>query len=162
MHSRRKGKSGSKKPLDSNSKNWCRYQSKEVESLVLKLAKSEKKSAQIGLMLRDTYGIPSVKAITGKRINQILKENNLVSELPDDLFYLIKKDIKIMKQLENNKQDQVGKKALMLNGSKINRLVKYYKRTKKLDRGWLYEQKTQTGVLQKRRKLFTRIFEKWL
>ena len=52
-------------------------QSKEVESLVLKLAKSEKKSAQIGLMLRDTYGIPSVKAITGKRINQILKDNNL-------------------------------------------------------------------------------------
>ena len=33
------------------------------------MAKEGKSTSEIGILLRDTYGIPSVKLITGKRVN---------------------------------------------------------------------------------------------
>ena len=36
MYSRRKGKSGSTRPVDKKKKTWMKYDAKEAESLVLK------------------------------------------------------------------------------------------------------------------------------
>jgi small subunit ribosomal protein S15 len=68
MYSRKRGKSGSKKPAKPILPGWVRYKAKEVELLVAKLAKEGKSSSEIGLFLRDVYGIPSVKLVTQKRI----------------------------------------------------------------------------------------------
>ena len=79
MHSRKKGKAGSKKP--SIPAKWVEYKDKEVERLVIKLRKDGMQSAEIGRLLRDQYGIPSVKQITGKTITKILEEIILFLEI---------------------------------------------------------------------------------
>lgn len=138
MHSKSKGKSGSKKPAPKKL-TWVRHKPKEVELLVIKLAKSGKTASQIGIILRDSYGIPDVRAILNKKTTQVLKDHNLVQALPEDLIALIKKEIKIMKHRETHKKDQTSKRGLLLTESKINRLVKYYKKAGKLPKDWKYD-----------------------
>jgi len=138
MHSRKKGKSGSTKPLEKKKSTWLRYSAKEIESLVVKLAKTGKTTSEIGLELRDSYGVPDVKTLTKKKINAILKENKLASKLPEDLRNLIRREIDILKHMEKNKQDMTAKRGLQLTESKINRLVKYYKKKGVLDKTWKY------------------------
>lgn len=139
MHSRKKGKSGSNKPSVTIKKSWNIHSAKEVEQLVIKLAKSGNNSPNIGLILRDSYGISNVQLITNKKINQILEENKLNKDLPDDLIALIKKDIRLMKHVETNKKDMTVRRGLILTASKINRLAKYYKRNNKLPLDWTYD-----------------------
>jgi small subunit ribosomal protein S15 len=139
MYSRRKGKSGSTKPSVRKKKVWVIHDAKEVESLIVKLAKSGLTKSMIGLTLRDSYGIPEVKDITKKSIAKILEKNKLEPELPEDLSALIKRDIQIIKHLEKNRQDQVAKRGLRLTESKINRLVRYYKKTKRLPKDWVFD-----------------------
>ena len=92
MHSRRKGKSKSSKPVGKK-QVWVRYESKEVQVLVQKLAKEGLTASEIGLNLRDSYGIPDTKKITKKSISKILVDSKLNPPLPQDLVDLIKRDI---------------------------------------------------------------------
>jgi len=137
-YSRSKGKSGSKKPLTKSIPSWIRYKPKEVELLIVKLGKEEKTSSEIGIILRDTYGIPDVKKILGKKITKVLTEKKLASKTPEDLKSLIKRAITIRGHLENNKQDMVGKRGLQLTESKVRLLGKYYLRTGRLPKTWKY------------------------
>ena len=139
MYSRKKGRSGSTRPLKKTKPAWIRYSAKEVEQLVVKLAKQEVKPSRIGIILRDSYGIPDVKKITKKKISKILEENKLQEGLPEDLTNLIKKQIKITKHLKKNHKDVPGKRGLQLTESKIRRLVKYYKKVGKLPEEWVYD-----------------------
>lgn len=139
MHSRKKGKSGSKKPVGKTKYVWVRYQPKEIEKLVIKLFNSGKSQSEIGIILRDNYGIPDVKTLTSKKIYQILKENKIVIDIPEDLKSLIKREIKILKHMETNKKDMPSKRGLQLTESKIRRLVKYYKKNGKLPSDWTYD-----------------------
>ena len=138
MYSRKKGKSGSKKPIKKTKKSWVRYSAKEVEQLTMKLAKQEKTPSQIGLILRDNYGIPDVKLITKKSITKILSDNKLAPKIPEDLTALIKKTIRLMKHLDDFKKDETVKRGLTITESKISKLSKYYKRKDKLDKDWKY------------------------
>ncbi len=142
MYSRVKGKSGSKKPLNMTKPVWVRYGEKEIEMLIAKLAKEGKSSSEIGTVLRDSYGIPSVKQITGKKIQQILAEKKLLKEIPEDLRDLIKRALMIRKHMEHNKHDMTAKRGLQLTESKVNRLVKYYKQKGKLPAEWKYNPET--------------------
>lgn len=141
MHSKRKGKSGSKKPTKKQLHSWIRYKPKEVELLIVKLAREGNTSSQIGMVLRDTYGVPDVKIALGKKITAILKEKKLLAKLPEDLMALIKKLIAIKSHLEINNHDMTAKRGLQLTESKIKRLVKYYKKTKKLPEDWKFDTK---------------------
>ena len=127
MHSRKKGKSGSTKPLEKKKPTWLRYSAKEIESLVIKLAKSGKTTSQIGLELRDNYGVSDVKTLTKKKINTILKENKLESKLPEDLKNLIKREIAVSKHLEKNKHDYTTKRILGIKQAKLRKLKKIKK-----------------------------------
>ncbi len=142
MHSRKKGKAGSKKPMKKKTLTWVRYKGKEVEMLILKLAKEGKSPSQIGLYLRDTYGIPDVRKLLGKKINKVLKERNLAAKIPEDLMALIEKAVQIRKHLEANKKDEPAKRGLTLTESKIKRLVKHYKETRALPEDWKYDAKS--------------------
>jgi len=139
LYSRRKGKSGSTKPAKKGKRSWVRYDKKELEQIIIKLRNQEKTQSEIGLILRDTYGVPDVKPILGEKLSKFLQENKLMGELPEDLTALIKKDILIVKHLESNNKDIPAKRGLILTESKINRLVKYYKRTGRLDKNWKYD-----------------------
>ena len=138
MHSRRKGKAGSKKPAGAKPQ-WVRYSTKEVEMLVVKLAKSGLPASQIGLKLRDEYGIPDVKQVVGKRINQILAEKKLAKAMPEDLTALIKKSIAVRKHYQANKHDKTSLHGQQLTDSKIHRLAKYYKEKGLLPTDWKYD-----------------------
>ena len=139
MHSNGHGKSGSHKPLDKTVPSWVSYKPAEVEQLILKFAKQEKTSSQIGLILRDSYGIPSVQALIGKSIVQVMKEKKLMKKIPEDLISLIKNHIAVMKHLEENKHDQVAFRGVQLIESKIKRLVRYYKDKAVLPDDWNYD-----------------------
>ncbi len=139
MYSRKKGKSGSKKPVKKSSPSWMTYKPKEIEHIILKLHKEGKLTSEIGVIMRDMYGIPNVKAVTKKKITAILKEKDLAPNIPEDLMSVIKRNIAIRKHLEENKTDQVAKRGLEIAESKIMKLVKYYKKTKVLPEDWSYD-----------------------
>ena len=139
MHSRKRGKSGSKKPVKKTVPVWLTYKANEVELLIAKLAKEGKSSSEMGTILRDTYGVPDIMTLCKKTVSDILKEKNIAPELPDDLMALIRKSVSIRKHMEANRKDQTAKRGLMLTESLIKRLTKYYKRTGKVASGWKFD-----------------------
>ena len=138
MHSSRKGKSHSKRPIRLETPDWCQRTPEEVEELVVKLAKEGHQPSMIGLILRDQHGVPLVKAITGKTITQILNENEKSLKVPEDLFHLISRAITLRRHLEDSKKDLHSRYGLRLIESKIRRLVKYYRRQGVLPADWRY------------------------
>ncbi len=148
QYSRKKGKSSSNKPAQRTKPGWISYDAKTVEQLVVKLAKTGKTSAEIGLALRDTYGIPDVRAITSKRITKILEENNLGSKIPECLKSLIRRDVAIIKHLELHKHDVPAGRGLILTESKIGRMIKYYKRVGKLPRDWAFDRSKAKTLIE--------------
>ena len=139
IHARRKGKSGSKRPSRRIKPSWVWYTEKEVEELIIRLAKEGKSASEIGLILRDSYGIPSVKLVTGKSITYFLEKNGLAPKLPEDLGNLIRKALNLRKHLEQHKKDIHNRRGLQLIEAKIKRLIKYYKRVGKLDKDFHYD-----------------------
>ncbi len=113
---------------------WLKLTSKkikEIEETVVKLANKDMNSAKIGLVLRDSYGIPNIKIAVNKTINQILKEQDIKTE-PQELVALEKRAKALKKHFEKNKKDMTAKRGLQLTEAKIRRLKKYYKKKKKL------------------------------
>ncbi len=141
IHSRDKGQSGSTKPSKKEIPSWVSYEPNEVEMLVAKYAKEGMHPSEIGMHLRDQYGIPDVKEITGKKITEILEEKDLDHEIPEDLMALIKKRVRIENHLEEHPNDTSAKRGLQLTESKILRLAKHYKQTGKLPADWKYDPK---------------------
>ncbi len=135
MHSGAKGKAGSKKPAK-HTPSWAPYKDKEVEKLVVKYAKSGKSGSEVGMILRDSHGVNSVKALTGKSVAVIMKEHDVATELPEDMLSLIRKLIAIKSHLLKNKHDMTAGRGLILATSKIRRLAKYYKREGKISAKW--------------------------
>ncbi|CAE7693531.1 COG3 [Symbiodinium microadriaticum] len=81
---------------------------------ICKLAKKGLTPSQIGVTLRDSFGVPQVKNVTGNHILRILKTNGLAPTLPEDLYYLIKKAVSIRKHLDKNRKDKDAKFRLIL------------------------------------------------
>ena len=138
MHSRKKGQAGPKRPPKEKTQPWLTYSSEEVEQLIFKLAKAGNSPSQIGILLRDNYGIPDLQKITGKKLLTILKEAKQAPELPEDLSSLIRKQTLLLKHIQSNKKDMASRRGLNLTESKIRRLSKYYQRTGVLPKGWTY------------------------
>ena len=139
IYARTRGRSGSHRPPRKGKPPWLDYKPEEVIALVEKLRKQGYSSAQIGLILRDQYGITSVKDVVGKKMTKILEERGLASEIPEDLLNLLRRAVNLRKHLEKNKKDTRSKHALMLLESKIRRLGKYYVRKGKLPADWKYD-----------------------
>ncbi|MBW3020888.1 30S ribosomal protein S15 [Candidatus Woesearchaeota archaeon] len=141
MHSRDKGKSRSYKPIVKTVPEWVEFKPKEVEMLIVKLAKQGKDPSQIGAFLRDHHGIPDVKTMLKKSITQVLAEKDLLSDIPEDLMNLLKKEVMVRKHLERNHKDEGAKRGLILTQSKTKRLVKYYRSSGRLPQDWKYDPK---------------------
>ena len=139
MHSRRGGKSKSKKPDREGTPEWVTYGKQEVEELILKLSKEGNAPSKIGLLLRDQYGIPDVRPIMGMKLTQVLEKNEVRPKLPEDLQSLINKSVALMTHLEKHTRDNHNKRGLHLMESKIRRLTKYYIRSGKLPEDWRYD-----------------------
>ena len=138
-YSRKKGKSGSTRPISDKAPEWANKDVKSIKELIVEMAKSGKTSSQIGMILRDSHAVPDVRAMAGSTVGVIIKEAGLKREIPDDLLALIKRDIDLAKHLETNKKDMTAKRGQQLTLSKINRLVSYYKSTEILPQEWAYD-----------------------
>ncbi|MCL2607145.1 MAG: 30S ribosomal protein S15 [Methanomassiliicoccaceae archaeon] len=148
MHARRKGRSCSKHPMISESPAWVTLNTAEVEDLIVKMARDGYTSARIGLMLRDQYGVPNVKLLTGKCVTEIMKEKGVASELPEDLSSLMRRAISLNIHLRTNKGDHSNRRGLQLIESKIRRLEHYYKDNGVLPADWKYSLKTAELMLK--------------
>ncbi|GAA5261732.1 30S ribosomal protein S15 [Methanocalculus sp. MC3] len=149
MHARRRGSSGSVRPYRTDIPEWSNTDLAEIEKLIVGMKKDGLSSSVIGMTLRDKYGVPDIKLVTGKRIGTILKENDLVSEIPEDLRNLMQKALGMRKHLSENKKDIHNKRQLQLTESKVRRLVRYYTKSGKLPKGWTYKPETAEILLSR-------------
>ena len=149
VYSRKKGKSGSKKPPVKIVPKWVKQKKEDIVKLVIKMGKERKTSATIGSILRDQYGIPDVEIITGKTVTQIMRENKLYPEIPEDLMNLFRKAVSLKGHLSQNKSDMHSKKGLEHLESKIRRLIKYYSREGKLPKEFRYDIEKVKLLIQK-------------
>ena len=118
---------------------WVEYSTEEIEELILKLTKEGNSTSKIGIVLRDQYGIPDVKLITGQKITKILEKHDQGLEYPEDLMNLIRRAVNIRDHLEENPKDLHTRRGLRIIESKIRRLVKYYTKEGVLPEGWRYD-----------------------
>ncbi len=137
--SKERGQSHSTRPPVIEKPEWVDMPPEKVEELVVTLYKKGYPLSLIGVILRDQYGIPLVKAVTGKKALRILRERGMAPEIPEDLFNLIRRAVRIRRHLEEHPKDYHSKRGLQLVESKIYRLAKYYKRVGVLPQDWKYE-----------------------
>jgi len=139
LHSHRHGKSHSIRPTTIRVPSWIAQSPKEIEELVVKYAKEGLPPSQIGLKLRDQYSIPLIKPITKKSVGEILKENGLRGEMPEDLDNIVRKAVGLQKHLKSNKGDNRNVRSLELIEAKVHRLSVYYKRIDRIPKNWKYK-----------------------
>lgn len=138
MHTRRRGKSSSKRPMITENPEWVPLSATEIEDLIVKFTEDGMVSARIGLVLRDQYGVPSVKLATGKTVTEIMKEKDVMPNLPEDLSNLMRRAISLNVHLKNNRGDVSNRRGLNLIEAKIRRLERYYKKNGVLPATWKY------------------------
>lgn len=139
MHSRKRGKSGSKPPVGRQVPDWVDYSEADIKELVGKFAKEGLSSALIGQRLRDQYGVPSVYNVTGKTVTQLMAESGFKLEYPEDLLNLIERAVNMRKHLKANHRDVHNTVKLGHVECKIKRLVRYYCAEGVLPRDWKYD-----------------------
>lgn len=138
IHSRKKGKSSSHRPYRAEAPEWVAMKPKEIERTVLRLSDDGMSTSQIGMKLRDQYGVPNVKLSTGKSISVILAEHKRSPKLPEDMRNLMRKAVNLGEHLQENPKDIHNKRALSLTEAKIRRLMRYYKDRGVLEQDWVY------------------------
>ncbi len=139
MHTHRHGKSHSIRPVTLRAPSWITIGPKEIEELIIKYSKDDMTPSQIGIKLRDQHSIPLVKPILKKSLGEILTENNLISEMPEDLDNIVKKAVGLQKHLKLNNGDNKNVRSLELIEAKIHRLSVYYKRIGRIPKNWKYK-----------------------
>ncbi|RWW21399.1 hypothetical protein GW17_00014453, partial [Ensete ventricosum] len=99
---------------------------------ICKIAKKGLIPSQIGAILPDSHGIAQVKSVTGSKILSFLKARGngvdvgFAPDTPEGLYHLIKKAVVIRKHLRGTGRTE----------SRIHRLARYHKKTKKLSATW--------------------------
>ena len=139
LHTHNHGKSHSTRPIKLKKPTWISQTSKEIEEIITKYGKEGLTPSQIGIKLRDQHAIPLARPIINKGITQVLDENNLKSELPEDLASIVNKAVGLQKHLKNNKSDRRNVRSLELIEAKVHRLAVYYKKIGRVPKNWKYK-----------------------
>merc|ERR1711953_972524 len=147
MHAPGKGISQSALPYRRSVPQWLKITSDEVKDQIFKLAKKGLTPSQIGVILRDSHGVAQVRFVTGNKILRVLKSKGMAPELPEDIYFLIKKAVSIRKHLERNRKDKDAKFRLILVESRIHRLARYYKTKGVLPPTFKYESSTASTLV---------------
>ena len=91
--------------------------------------------------------VPNVKLATGKKVTEILEDNDADPELPEDLRNLMARAVRLREHMDENPGDHQNKRALQNTQSKIRRLVDYY-RGDELDESFTYSYDTAVELLE--------------
>jgi small subunit ribosomal protein S15 len=138
IHAHTRGKSHSLRPASKNTPSWQVGNQGEISSLIIQLSKEGLTPSDIGIQLRDQYAIPLSKPILGKSVTDVLNENHIKRDMPEDLNQLVQKALGLQKHLRLHNSDHRNIRSLELIEAKIHRLSKYYKRIGKLHKSWKY------------------------
>jgi small subunit ribosomal protein S15 len=151
MHTRRRGSSGSDKPVADEPPEWSDVDPDDIEARVVELAEQGYEPSQIGLKLRDEgvkgVPVPDVKVATGKKVTTILEAHDAKPEIPEDLRSLMERAVRLRRHVNENQQDMQNKRALQNTESKIRRLVDYY-RGDELDEDFTYTYDAAVEILE--------------
>ncbi len=139
LHTHNHGKSHSTRPITLKKPSWISQTPKEIEEMITKYGKEGLTPSQIGIKLRDQHAIPLAKPIINKGITQVLDENDLKSELPEDLGSIVNKAVGLQKHLKTNKSDRRNVRSLELIEAKVHRLSVYYKKIGRIPKNWKYK-----------------------
>lgn len=138
IHSSRKGRAGSHRPYPATNPTWVSLSSEEIVEQAVQLSKTGIPAAQVGQKLRDSYGVPSVRAATGQRLTDVLRAHGIQNELPEDLQALLKRVVHLQRHLQSHPKDLANQRGLSLIESRIRRLARYYRHRKALPDTWRY------------------------
>jgi len=138
IHSGHKGRAGSHRPYPLTKPAWVTVSKDELVGQAVQLTKTGLSAAQVGLTLRDGYGVPSVRSVIGKRLGALLKESGAAPEIPDDLQALLKRVVHLQRHLEAHPKDLSNRRGLTLMESRIRRLARYYRQRKRIPDTWRY------------------------
>ncbi|MFC7255441.1 30S ribosomal protein S15 [Haloplanus litoreus] len=151
MHTRRRGSSGSDKPVADEPPEWSDVDEADIEERVVELAEQGHDPSIIGMKLRDEgvkgTPIPDVKLATGRKITEILDAHDAGADLPEDLRSLMQRAIRLREHMQENPQDHQNKRSLQNTESKIRRLVGYY-RGDALDEDFTYSYDVAVELLE--------------
>jgi small subunit ribosomal protein S15 len=139
LHSKKKGKSGTKRQKSKVVPEWSKTKKAQLKELILKMSKEGIPPSKIGLALRDQHGVPNVRAVLGMRIADFLRSEGALPELPEDLMNLIRKVVRMQEHHKAVKNDTHNRVKMSHVESKIARLVKYYSGRGMIPAGWKYE-----------------------
>lgn len=134
-------------PYSRNAPAWFKGTTESVIEQIIKYARKGLTPSQIGVLLRDAHGVTQSRVVTGNKILRILKSNGLAPEIPEDLYFLIKKAVSVRKHLERNRKDKDAKFRLILIESRIHRLARYYRTVSVLPPNWKYESATASALV---------------
>lgn len=147
MHAPGKGISQSALPYRRSVPSWLKLNADDVAEQIKKLGKKGMTPSQIGIILRDSHGVAQVRFVNGNKVLRIMKAVGLKPDIPEDLYFLIKKAVSIRKHLERNRKDIDSKFRLILIESRIHRLARYYKIKAVLPPNWKYESSTASALV---------------
>jgi small subunit ribosomal protein S15 len=151
MHTRRRGSSGSDRPAADEPPEWSDVDEDAIEERVVELAEQGHDPSVIGLTLRDEgvqgVPIPDVKLATGKKLTEILEEQNARADIPEDLRNLFERAVRLNEHMDENPGDHQNKRALQNTESKVRRLVSYY-RGDALDKDFQYSYESAKEILE--------------
>jgi small subunit ribosomal protein S15 len=130
---------------------WSDVDEDAIEERVVELAEQGHSPSEIGLKLRDEgvqgTPVPDVKLATGKKVTEILEENDASSDIPEDLRNLLAQAVRLHDHMDENPGDHQNKRALQNTEAKIRRIVDYY-RGDELDEDFVYSYETATELLE--------------
>ena len=138
MHSRRRGRSSSRRPFRNQRPAWIEADRQKIVSLILEKHNKGLTTSKIGIELRDLHGIPDVKTALGTSMYEVLKDNGVKMKYPEDIINLMKKAVRLHKHLKTRPKDLHNVRSLQLTEAKIKRLGHYYSRRGVLPQGWAY------------------------
>lgn len=125
-----------KKSTDSD-KEKVKLDKKELEEIIVKLAKQGMNSTTIGETLKRTYGVASIKS-KGAKIKKILAAAGIKEEIPHEIQNLLKRADRLKVHCGKNKQDKTAKRELQIISAKIRNKSGYFKRKGSLPKDWKY------------------------
>lgn len=123
----------------SQTPDWIDMSQEEIEEIIIELSEKGNSPSEIGVILRDRYGVPSVNEMVGKNILEILEEHDETPDIPEELMNLMRKAVKLRSHLDQHNRDVRSRRSLNTLESRIHRLTKYYRREGRLPSDWRYD-----------------------
>ena len=115
---------------------WFKLKPEGHKEQIGQLAEKSMTPSFVDVTLRDGFGVLQVELVTSIKFLRILKKEGLAPSIPEILYFLVKKAKSMRKHLDKYRKNRDSKFRLILVGSRIHRLARYYRCVKSLPANW--------------------------